>query len=130
MTAREVRKRNVGSISEFGMCIRPGQMLAMAGDGYPLIVATGRSEAILAHARNTHTISTILTMFRTLGVPVPEVSMSIQMFAPQYRGDYFVERALQAGLRHVWAVCSIGEFFAQQHVIVGQMSHITVTRFN
>ena len=124
----EARQRGLSYIPEEGMFLKSGETVVMEADGYPLIISAGGSEMMVVHTKETRIVDVIIDTFKELGVPPIGITMSIQMYAPEDRGGAFVEEARIAGVRHVWAMCTIGEFLTHAKVSIGKRSFITIRR--
>lgn len=128
---QEVWKRGLKHIPAKGMFLKPGDMAVMSADGYPVIVSTAGEEMLVAHAERADVVDAIIEAFRKLGISPLDISMSIQLHAPG-QDDPFLDKAIEAGLRKVWAVarCPIAEFLVRADAGVGGENFVAIRRDN
>jgi len=128
---QEVWKRGLKHIPAHGMFLKPGDTAVMSADGYPVIVSTAGEEMLVAHAECTDVVGAIIEAFKKLGISPLDISMSIQLHAPEQEGP-FMDKAIEAGLRKVWTVatCPIAEFLARADAAIGGQNFVALRRDN
>ncbi len=131
LSVQEAWKRGLKHIPANGMFLKPGDVAVMSADGYPVIVSTAGEEMFVAHAECADVVDAIVEAFKKRGVSPLDIAMSIQLHAPEQDGP-FMDKAVQAGLRKVWAVsrCPIAEFLARADAAIGGQNFVTLRRDN
>ena len=127
---QEVWKRHLKPIPAQGVFLKPGDTAIMSADGYPVIVSTAGEEMLVAHAERADVVDAIIETFKKRGVAPFDITMSIQLHAPG-QGDLFLDKAIKAGLRKVWAaLCPIAEFLAHADAGIGGENFVAIRREN
>jgi hypothetical protein len=125
----EVRRNGFKHISAEGMFLEPGETVVMNADGFPVVISTTGVEMMVAHANQADVVDTIINVFRSHGVFPLSIRMSMQMYAPGLESA-FLDRAMRAGLRHVWAASPIAEFLVRVGADVGGQNFVAIRRDN
>jgi len=128
---QEVWKRGLKHIPAKGIFLKPGDMAVTNTDGYPVIVSTVNEEMLVAHAERADVVDAIIEAFGRRGISPSDITMCIQLHAPGQE-DPFMSRAIEAGLRKVWAIaeCPIAEFLARADAGIGGRNFVALRRDN
>lgn len=131
LDVQEVWKRGLRHIPARGMFLKPGDTAVMNIDGHPVIVSTAGEEMLVAHAERTDVVDVVIDAFRKLGIAPIDISMGIQLHAPG-QADPFMDKAIEAGLRKVWAIseCPIAGFLMHADAAIGGQNFVALRRDN
>lgn len=114
-------------IPPHGTFLELGEVVVMRADGNPVIISTSERHLLIAHTRNASAVDMALHEFGTRGILLRNIRMCIQMYRP---GEEiaFIDQAVRAGLRHVWAASPIDEFLARAQVSIEEKQYVMFRR--
>lgn len=125
--AKVAQQRGLRHVPNEPILFKPGDVLTMEADGHPIVLATANGEMMVAHAKNIDVVDTIIETFEEQGVAPNRIGMSFQMYIPGKESE-FVEKAMQAGLRYIWASCPIAEFLTFAGAPIGGQNFVMIRR--
>lgn len=130
LSAAEVKRRGLKTIPAKGVTVlKPEDMVAMSVTGYPAVIATSGTTMVLAYGEDAKIVDDIIWDLLNRGARLLSIRMSIQMYLPGLESA-FLDRAMDAGLRHVWAASPIAEFLARADAQIGGQNFVTLRRDN
>lgn len=129
LSAAEVKRRGLKTIPAEGIFLEPGETVTMSADGYPAVIATSKTAMMLAHTEDARIVNDIIWALQNRGARLPSIRMSIQMYLPGFESA-FLDKAMRAGIRHVWAAAPIAEFLAYAQATIGGQNFVTLRRDN